>query len=127
MNQKLFDECTQAYKTDQKKERERARQRLENWKKLDQLARANPDMEKITSMMRNCMNEDVVMSSAQDDDSDGGGGGNGGNSAGPASGESSDSSLTDKGGKEDGTGQGMGGIAHRHLHSECPLKPQKGR
>jgi len=111
MNQKLFDECTQAYKTEQKKERERARQRLENWKKLDQLARANPDMEKITSMMRNCMNEDVVMTSAacHDDDSDGGGGGNGGNSAGPASGESSDSSLTDKGGKEDGSGQGVGG------------------
>ena len=47
-------------------------------------------MEKITSMMRNCMNEDVVMTSAacHDDDSDGGGGGNGGNSAGPASGKS---------------------------------------
>ena len=26
-----------AYKTEQKKERERARQRLENWKKLDQV------------------------------------------------------------------------------------------
>ena len=61
----------QAYKTEQKKERERAYQRIENWKKLDQLARANPDMEKITSMMRTC-NFDVVMTNP-DDDSDGGG------------------------------------------------------
>jgi len=86
MNQKLFDECTQAYKTEQKKERERAYQRIENWKKLDQLARANPDMEKITSMMRTC-NFDVVMTNP-DDDSDGGGA--------AISGENSDSSLTDK-------------------------------
>jgi len=90
MNQKLFDECTQAYKTEQKKERERARQRVEAWKKLDQLARANPDMEKITTLMRNC-NFDVVMTNMADDDSGGGGGGNAG-----ISGESSDSSLTDK-------------------------------
>ena len=67
----------QAYKTEQKKERERARQRVEAWKKLDQLARANPDMEKITTLMRNC-NFDVVMTNMADDDSDGGGGGNAG-------------------------------------------------
>ena len=58
MNQKLFVECVQAYKNEQKKEQERDRQRLEDWKKLDQLACANPDMEKITSMP-NCMNEEV--------------------------------------------------------------------
>ena len=98
MNQKLFVECNQAYKTEQKKEQERARQRLENWKKLDRLALANPNMEKITSI-RNCMNEEVVMTNDSEGD------GNGGNGAGPASGESGDSSLT---GKEDGSGQGMG-------------------
>ena len=34
MNQKLFDECTQQYKLEQKKEKEKAKQRLEAWKRL---------------------------------------------------------------------------------------------
>jgi len=73
MNQKLFDECTQQYKAEQKNEREKAKQRLEAWKKLDKLARANPDMEKITSLMKNCnFNDDIVMmtNSGSDNDSD---------------------------------------------------------
>merc|ERR1712012_1454914 len=47
MNQRLFDECTQQYKAEQKKEKEKAKQRIEAWKKLDNLARANPDIHKL--------------------------------------------------------------------------------
>jgi len=54
MNQRLFDECTQQYKTEQKKEKEKAKQRLEAWKKIDNLARANPDVHKLTSLMKEC-------------------------------------------------------------------------
>merc|ERR1712141_86628 len=41
MNQRLFDECTQQYKTEQKKEKEKAKQRLEAWKKIDNLAKTS--------------------------------------------------------------------------------------
>jgi len=58
MNQKLFDECTQAYKLEQKKEKERAKQRIEAWKKLDDLARNNPDLDLLSSEMKNCILED---------------------------------------------------------------------
>ena len=44
MNQKLFDECTQQFKIEQKKEKEKQRKRIENWEKLEQLARANPEV-----------------------------------------------------------------------------------
>jgi len=54
MNQRLFDECTQQYKTEQKKEKEKTKQRLEAWKKLDNLARQNPDVHKLTSLMKEC-------------------------------------------------------------------------
>ena len=58
MNQKLFDECTQQYKAEQKKEKEKIKQRLEAWKRLDKLARANPEMERITSLMKTvCIDE----------------------------------------------------------------------
>ena len=55
MNQKLFDECTQQYKLEQKKEKEKAKQRLEAWKKLDKLARNNPDIDRLSSEMRSCV------------------------------------------------------------------------
>ena len=51
MNQKLFDECTQQYKLEQKKEKEKAKQRVENWEKLESLARQNPDVELISKML----------------------------------------------------------------------------
>jgi len=54
MNQKLFDDCTQAYKAEQKREREKAKKRLDNWKRMDKMARANPDVERITAMLKNC-------------------------------------------------------------------------
>jgi len=58
MNQKLFDECTQAYKLEQKKEKEKAKKRIEAWKKLDDLARNNPDLDLLSSDMKNCILED---------------------------------------------------------------------
>ncbi|XP_072930129.1 serine/threonine-protein phosphatase 2A 56 kDa regulatory subunit gamma isoform-like isoform X2 [Epargyreus clarus] len=42
MNQKLFDECTQQYKQEKQKERERLMQREELWQRLEARAAANP-------------------------------------------------------------------------------------
>merc|ERR1712098_212557 len=41
MNQRLFDECTQQYKAEQKKEKEKAKQRKDLWKKIENLADKN--------------------------------------------------------------------------------------
>ena len=60
MNQKLFDECTQQYKLEQKKEKEKAKKRLEAWKKLDELARNNPDMEILSAELKSCILEDTI-------------------------------------------------------------------
>jgi serine/threonine-protein phosphatase 2A regulatory subunit B' len=42
MNQKLFDECSQKYKIDRQKEKEKMREREELWNKIDQNAKKNP-------------------------------------------------------------------------------------
>lgn len=60
MNQKLFDECTQQYKLEQKKEKEKAKKRLEAWKRLDELARNNPDMEFLSNELKSCILEDTI-------------------------------------------------------------------
>merc|ERR1719228_3269718 len=60
MNQKLFDECTQQYKLEQKKEKEKAKQRIEAWKKLDHLARNNPDIDRLSAEMRSCVLNDPI-------------------------------------------------------------------
>lgn len=51
MNQKLFDECTQQFKLEQKKEREKQKQRLEAWEKVEAMARQNPNVELITTLL----------------------------------------------------------------------------
>ena len=51
MNQKLFDDCTQKYKIEQKKEREKNRARIEAWQKLENLARNNPDIEGLSHLL----------------------------------------------------------------------------
>merc|ERR1719244_1536968 len=51
MNQKLFDECTQQYKAERLKEKEKAKQRLEAWQKVEASARANPDVEQVAKML----------------------------------------------------------------------------
>jgi serine/threonine-protein phosphatase 2A regulatory subunit B' len=60
MNQKLFDECTQQYKLEQKKEKEKAKKRLEAWKRLDELARNNPEMEALSAELKSCILEDTI-------------------------------------------------------------------
>jgi len=57
MNQKLFDECTQAYKIEQEKEKEKAKARIEAWERLETLAKSNPDMPRIVSKLNFKMNE----------------------------------------------------------------------
>jgi hypothetical protein len=51
MNQKLFDDCTQKYKIEQKKEREKSRQRIEAWQKIESRARSNPDIEQLSHLI----------------------------------------------------------------------------
>ena len=55
MNQKLFDDCTQKYKIEQKKEREKNRQRIEAWQKLENLARNNPDIDNLSHLLEGMM------------------------------------------------------------------------
>lgn len=42
MNQKLFDDCTQQYKAERQKEKEKLREREEVWIKVSNLAKSNP-------------------------------------------------------------------------------------
>nr|XP_022329034.1 serine/threonine-protein phosphatase 2A 56 kDa regulatory subunit delta isoform-like isoform X15 [Crassostrea virginica] len=44
MNQKLFDDCTQQYKTERQKEKEKNKQREDNWCKVQNLAMGNPQI-----------------------------------------------------------------------------------
>jgi len=53
MNQKLFDECTQQYKAERLKEKERLKQRLDAWNKVETIARANPDVDQVAKMLDN--------------------------------------------------------------------------
>jgi len=51
MNQKLFDECTQKFKAEMSKEQERAKERIDAWKRVEERARANPDIEAVRKML----------------------------------------------------------------------------
>merc|ERR1712061_617123 len=51
MNQKLFDECTQKYKAERLKDKERLKQRQDAWNKVEASARANPDVEQVAKML----------------------------------------------------------------------------
>jgi len=53
MNQKLFDECTQQYKAERLKEKERLKQRLDAWNRVETIARANPDVDQVAKMLDN--------------------------------------------------------------------------
>lgn len=53
MNQKLFDECTQQYKAERMKEKEKMRQRAEAWNKVESKARENPDVDQVAIMLDN--------------------------------------------------------------------------
>ncbi|XP_070576514.1 serine/threonine-protein phosphatase 2A 56 kDa regulatory subunit gamma isoform-like isoform X4 [Ptychodera flava] len=51
MNQKLFDECTQQYKQERQKEKEKLRDRENAWHKVNDLAKINPMFEKTVKTM----------------------------------------------------------------------------
>lgn len=60
MNQKLFDECSQKYKTERQKEKERMKERDELWTKIEHTAKQNPkyrDFATETSFLSICKNE----------------------------------------------------------------------
>lgn len=42
MNQKLFDECSQKYKTERQREKEKVKERDELWNRIEQTAKQNP-------------------------------------------------------------------------------------
>jgi serine/threonine-protein phosphatase 2A regulatory subunit B' len=42
MNQKLFDECSQKYKLDRQKEKEKMKEREQMWSKIELNAKKNP-------------------------------------------------------------------------------------
>ena len=42
MNQKLFDECSQKYKAERQKEKEKMKERDELWNKIEHHAKQNP-------------------------------------------------------------------------------------
>lgn len=42
MNQKLFDECSQKYKAERQREKEKMKERDELWTKIEQSAKQNP-------------------------------------------------------------------------------------
>jgi len=53
MNQKLFDDCTQQYKAERMKEKEKLKQRLDAWNRVETIARANPDVDQVAKMLDN--------------------------------------------------------------------------
>jgi len=62
MNQKLFDECTQRFKAEMLREKEKQRERLDAWKTVENKARCNPDVEAVTKMLENtALIDDVQM------------------------------------------------------------------
>merc|ERR1711874_965115 len=65
MNQKLFDECTQKYKAERLKEKERLKQRQDAWNKVEASARANPDVEQVAKML-----DDISLLNAGSSDPD---------------------------------------------------------
>lgn len=42
MNQKLFDECSQKYKAERQREKEKIKERDDLWNKIEQSAKQNP-------------------------------------------------------------------------------------
>merc|ERR1719354_1511339 len=54
MNQKLFDDCTQKYRAEMNKEKEKEFERLNAWRRVEDKAKANPDVESVAKMMEIC-------------------------------------------------------------------------
>ncbi|XP_046369155.1 serine/threonine-protein phosphatase 2A 56 kDa regulatory subunit gamma isoform-like isoform X2 [Haliotis rufescens] len=72
MNQKLFDDCTQQYKAERQKEKEKNKQREEAWTKIHTLAKDNPQFRSLgsttpTEMSANSGNSPVPNNTAEDE------------------------------------------------------------
>lgn len=68
MNQKLFDECTQQYKAERQKEKEKMREREEAWQHIKDLAVKNPLFDKYSSENNSIFSpHSTLMVSPQDD------------------------------------------------------------
>ena len=50
MNQKLFDDCSQKYKAERQKEKEKMKEREDFWYKLESCAKQNPKVEFFDSL-----------------------------------------------------------------------------
>jgi serine/threonine-protein phosphatase 2A regulatory subunit B' len=51
MNQKLFDDCTQKYRAEMNKEKDKEKERVDAWKRVEDKAKANPDVESVAKML----------------------------------------------------------------------------
>jgi len=51
MNHKLFDECSQKYKLEKQKEKDKLRDRDSAWMKIESKARQNPNVEIFTKII----------------------------------------------------------------------------
>ncbi|XP_054653854.1 serine/threonine-protein phosphatase 2A 56 kDa regulatory subunit delta isoform isoform X2 [Dunckerocampus dactyliophorus] len=70
MNQKLFDDCTQQYKTDKHKEKHKMREREEVWLKLEGLARHNPQSNKLLPLRPGLHPQEALASCSASVDAD---------------------------------------------------------
>ncbi|XP_065168427.1 serine/threonine-protein phosphatase 2A 56 kDa regulatory subunit gamma isoform-like isoform X3 [Atheta coriaria] len=67
MNQKLFDECTQQYRQDRQKERERQHKREELWTKVETLAQKSPAFESMANPKHSIEDYNNIANSPEDD------------------------------------------------------------
>jgi len=51
MNQKLFDDCTVKYRAEMNKEKEKEKERVDAWRRVEDKAKANPDVESVAKML----------------------------------------------------------------------------
>nr|XP_057920727.1 serine/threonine-protein phosphatase 2A 56 kDa regulatory subunit delta isoform isoform X2 [Doryrhamphus excisus] len=70
MNQKLFDDCTQQYKSDKHKEKHKMREREEVWLKLEDLARHNPQSNKLLPLRPGLHPQEAMASCSVSGDAD---------------------------------------------------------
>ncbi|BFZ11745.1 hypothetical protein BsWGS_14783 [Bradybaena similaris] len=63
MNQKLFDDCTQQYKAERQKDKEKLKQRDEAWNKIQNLAQDNPQYKVMMTTTSNYQGSPTLVSS----------------------------------------------------------------
>ncbi|XP_061545247.1 serine/threonine-protein phosphatase 2A 56 kDa regulatory subunit delta isoform isoform X2 [Phycodurus eques] len=67
MNQKLFDLCTQQYKSGKHKEKHKMKEREQIWSKLEELARHNPQSEKLLPPLPRLHMQETLSSASSTD------------------------------------------------------------